>query len=112
MRCGLDPACWAWQFVLGLPWWVHVGVLLCIALMLWGVAARLWTLAQHIGGWQAAVGAVGILALIVAALYPKAGAALRAQWGTREDPDFAPPIPIPKPRPRRKTLIDLLRGNK
>jgi hypothetical protein len=101
MTCGIDPGCYLWEWFLGWPWWAHLGLIGCIALLLWGFAARLWAIAKGLGGWQAAVGAVGVFALVVAVLWPKARRAV-------EEYREPPPTPIPKRR-KRPTISDLFR---
>ena len=72
MRCGLDIGCHVLAWFWSLPWWVHLGLVALVVLALWGVLARVWSFAKGLGGWQAAVAAVGAVALILAAVWPKA----------------------------------------
>lgn len=108
MRCGLDVTCHLWAWFWALPWWVHWGLLVCLVLALWGVAARLWSIAKAFGGWQAATAAVGALALILAAVFLRTKP--RPAEPEPDDPDFAPPPPRPRPTIRaprhRETVSD------
>lgn len=108
MRCGFDITCILFRWFWLLPWWVHWGLLACLFLALWGVAARLWAIAKAFGGWQAATAAVGAAALILAAIFlrtkPKPDP-------VDDDPDFAPPVPRRKPKVKpapkhRETVSD------
>lgn len=72
MRCGLDITCHVLAWFWALPWWVHWGLVALAALAVWGVAARLWSFAKGIGGWQAAVAALGAAGLILVAVWPRA----------------------------------------
>lgn len=72
MRCGLDIGCHILAWFWALPWWVHWGLVALAVLALWGLLARVWSFAKGLGGWQAAVAAVGAVALILAAVWPKA----------------------------------------
>lgn len=105
MRCGFDITCVMLNWFWSLPWWVHWGLVACVVLALWGVMARLWSIAKAFGGWQAATAAMGAVALILAALF------LRTKpkpEPVETDPDFAPPIPRRKPKPakHRETVAD------
>ena len=73
MKCGFDVGCLALRWFWSLPWYIHWGLLICLVLALWGVLARLWTVAKAFGGWQAGVAAVGAGALLLAALWPRKG---------------------------------------
>lgn len=105
MKCGLDITCqlvaWFWS----LPWWVHWGLVGCAVLALWGIAARLWSFAKGIGGWQAAIAAVGALGLILLAVWPKAAHKV-ATDEIFPHPDELPPVPAPRRKRKRPTIFD------
>jgi hypothetical protein len=82
---------WFW----GLAWWVHWGLVALAVLALWGVLARVWSFAKGLGGWQAAVAAVGALGLILAAVWPKAARKVATE-------ELFPHPDGEKPRPRAK----------
>lgn len=73
MRCGLEITCHLMKWFWALPWWVHWGLLVCLILALWGIGARLWSVAKAFGGWQAGVAAIGAASLLLAALWPRRG---------------------------------------
>lgn len=104
MKCGFDITCHVANWFWSLPWWIHWGLLACVVLALWGVGARLWSIAKGFGGWQAATAAVGALALILAALFLRK----RPMPVERNDdgPDFDPPPPRRKKPPKHETPSD------
>lgn len=103
--CGLNISCilrdWFWS----LPWWVHWGLLICLVLALWGILARLWSLAKAFGGWQAAVAAVGAAGLILAALFLRRPPVPPTSDDIWPHPDDPKPAPKPK-RGKRPTILD------
>lgn len=110
MRCGLvDIPCQLLAWFWALPWWVHWGLAACFVLALWGIVARLWSFAKGIGGWQAALAAVGALGLLLAAVWPR-----KARQVATDDlfphPDGEKPIPRKKKPPvlrkSRETVQD------
>lgn len=94
--CGLDVGCHLWAWVGTWPWWVHAGLGLMALLALWGALERVWNLAKGIGGWKAALGAVGALVLILAAVWP------RKARSVATDEIFPDPDPKPVRVVRRK----------
>lgn len=84
-----------------LPGWMLFGSAICVGLMIWGVAEKLIRLALHLGGWQAAIGVAGILALLVAAFWPRGREVLKS---ARE---VLPGVASPIPR-KRLTVKDLI----
>lgn len=101
--CGLNPGCYIVGWLSSLPPWMLFVAAACIGLMVWGIAEKLIRLALHLGGWQAALGVAGILALLVAAFWPRGRAVLAA---ARE---ALPQVPSPVPR-KRLSIIDLIRN--
>jgi hypothetical protein len=95
MRCGFDIGCHVLNWFWSLPWWVHWGLVALAVLALWGVLARVWSFAKGLGGWQAAVAAVGALGLILAAVWPKAARKVATE-------ELFPHPDGEKPRPRAK----------
>lgn len=111
MKCGLvDIPCQLWAFVLSWPWWVHAGLFLCLALALWGIGVRLWGFAKGIGGWQAALAAVGALGLVLVAVWPRKGNEVATE-DLFPHPDGEAPRPRPAARKRkpRPTIFDRAR---
>ena len=101
IRCALssDPFWCLWGL---LPWWAQWGIVGCILLILAGAAFRLYSLAKTFGGWPAAVGALGILGIVAAVLWPKKGKPV-------ETDEIFPYPDQPKPRKKRQTIFDGIR---
>lgn len=98
--CGLNPGCYIVGWLSSLPPWMLFAAAACIGLMVWGIAEKLIRLALHLGGWQAALGVAGFLALLVAAFWPRGREVLSA---ARE---ALPKLPSPVPH-KRVTILDL-----
>lgn len=116
MRCGLvDIPCHLWAFILSWPWWVHAGLFLCLALVLWGVGARLWSFAKGVGGWQAALGAVGALGLVLVAVWPRRGEQVATEDMFPHPDGEKKPAPLPQAKKKRKprpTIFNMRPGSK
>ena len=100
--CGFDIGCHIVNWLSGLSPWMLFAAAACIGLMVWGVVEKLIRLAAHLGGWQAALGVAGILALLVAAFWPRGRALLTTAK------EALPGVPSPIPR-KRVSIIDLIR---
>ena len=98
IRCALssDPFWCLWGL---LPSWAQWGIVGCILLILAGAALRLYSLAKTFGGWPAAVGALGILGIVAAVLWPKKGKPVPTD-------EIFPDPDKPKPRKKRPTIFD------
>lgn len=97
IRCVLNYDLFACAWAT-LPWWAQWGIIACLALIVIGAAIRLYSIAKAFGGWPAAVGAIGLLGITLAALWPRKGVTTEEQYG-------APPAPAPKKK--RPTFFDL-----
>ena len=101
--CGFDIGCHILNWLQGLPGWVLFAAAACIGLVVWGVVEKLIRLALHLGGWQAALGVAGILALLVAAFWPRGREVLKSAK------EALPGVPSPIPR-KRLTVKDMIRN--
>lgn len=101
--CGFDIGCHVVGWLAGLPPWILFSAAVCIALSVWGIVEKLVRLAAHLGGWQAALGVAGLLALLVAAFWPRGRDILKS---ARE---ALPGVPTPVPR-RKVSIIELIRN--
>lgn len=99
--CGFNIGCYVVDWLSGLPPWILFAGAACIGLMVWGVVERLIRLAAHLGGWQAALGVAGILALLVAAFWPRGREVLTAAK------EALPGVPSPIPR-KRLSIVELV----
>ena len=99
--CGFNIGCHMVDWLSGLPPWMLFAAAACIGLMVWGVAERLIRLAAHLGGWQAALGVAGILALLAAAFWPRGRALISAAK------EALPGVPSPIPR-KRLSIVELV----
>ena len=88
--CGLNIGCLVWQWITGLSLLMQLGIGLSLALIAWGVLDNLVRIARRIGGWQAAVGVLGLMGIVALAIWPWA----RGLLGKVDA--VAPPAPVPR----------------
>lgn len=90
--CGLNIGCLVWQWFTGLGLLLQLAIGLSLAMIVWGVVDNLVSIARRVGGWQAAVGMLGLLGVVLLALWPWARGLLGKLDGV------APPAPVPRRR--------------
>ncbi len=97
IRCALsnEPFWCLWGLFPGWAQWV---VVVSVLLIIGGVAWRLVTIAKTFGGWPAALGALGLIGVLVSVVWPKRAQPDVPQY---EHPDGEPlhPRSVKKARP-------------
>lgn len=98
IRCVLstDPFACFWGM---LPEWAQWGIVACVILIIGSIAWRVASIIKRLGGWPAAVGALGIVGILVGVFWPRR--VDRAAEAQREEPAQVAPR-----KKKRKTIFD------